>query len=112
LSNYQDLLNWQNSLVTLITYLKNNIYESDTMIVKKAEKNICTKNTFNWTSHFNDWRSMKHVLHKWWNNINEKSDSFFLHLKTRLNVTCYHCQEKNHYANDCIKLIRLSSESD
>jgi len=64
LSNYQDLLNQQNSLVTLITHLKNNICESDTMIVKRTEKDICTRSTFNWTSHFNNQRSMKHASHK------------------------------------------------
>jgi len=38
LLNYQDFLNQQNSLMTLITYLKNNICESDTIIVKKLKK--------------------------------------------------------------------------
>ncbi len=47
LLNYQNLSNQQNNLVTLITHLKNNICESDTMIVKKAEKNTYTRSTFN-----------------------------------------------------------------
>ena len=38
LLNYQDFLNQQNSLMTLITYLKNNICDSDTIIVKKLKK--------------------------------------------------------------------------
>jgi len=105
LLNYQDLSNQQDSLMTLVTHLKNNFHKFDTMIVKKSEKDICTRNVFNWTSHFNDWRSVKHALCKQQNNIDEKSDSFFLHLKTKLNVICYHCQEKNHYANNYIKSI-------
>ena len=47
LLNYQDLLNQQNNLVILIVHLKNNICESDTMIVKRTEKDICTKSIFN-----------------------------------------------------------------
>jgi len=105
LLNYQDLSNQQNNLVTLITHLKNNICESDTMIVKKTEKNICIRSAFNQTSHFNNWRSMKHVLHKWWNNTDEKSDSFFLYLRTRSDVICYCCQERNYYVSNYIKLI-------
>jgi len=91
--------------VTLIICLKNNIHKSDIMIVKKAEKNICTRSISNWASHFNNWRSVKHVLHKWWNNIDKKSDSFFLCLRTRSNVICYYCQKRNQYVSDYIKLI-------
>jgi len=48
---------------------------------------------------------MKYALHKQQNNINEKSDSFFLHLKAKLDVIYYYCQERNHYVNNCIKLV-------
>jgi len=54
LLNYQNFLNQWDNLITLITHLKNNICESDATVVKKAEKNIWIKNTFIWTSHFND----------------------------------------------------------
>ena len=77
--------------MTLITCLKNNLCEFDVMIVKKTEKNTCTKSTFNWTFHFNNWRSVKHALHEQQNNVDEKSDLFFLHLRTRSDVICYHC---------------------
>jgi len=91
--------------MTLITHLKNNLCEFDAMIAKKTEKDTYTRSVFNWTSYFNNWRSMKHASHKWWNNIDEKSDSFFLHLKARSDVICYYCQEKDHYASNYIKLM-------
>ena len=47
LLNYKNLLNQQDSLVTLIACLKNNLCESDTTVVKKVKKDICTRSTSN-----------------------------------------------------------------
>jgi len=49
LLNYQDLLNKQNSLITLTVQLKSNLHTPDTTELKKTFDGSCSRNTSGWT---------------------------------------------------------------
>jgi len=42
-------------------------------------------------------------------NINVKPSSSSFHSRAKLDVTCYCCQEKGHYASDCTKSLNNSN---
>ncbi len=110
LLNYQDLLNKQNSLIALTAQLKSNLHTSDAMKLKKTFDDSCSRNTLSWAFSFIDQRLSEQTSLRQWGNISVTSSSSFFHSRARLNVTCYCCQEKDHYSSDCTKSMNNSNK--
>ncbi len=110
LLNYQDLLNKQDSLIALTAQLKSNLCTPDATESKKTLDGSCSRNTLGWAFSSIDWRLSEQTPLRQWDNTNVTSSSSFFHSRTRLNVTCYRCQEKGHYSSDCTKSINNSNK--
>ena len=102
LFNYQNLSNKQNSLITLIICLKNNMYEFDTIIIKRNVKTLFIRTNFN-CLFFTTQKASVHTSLKWSDNISVMLNVYNAHLKNNLNIIYFQCQEKKHYVNDCMK---------
>ncbi len=110
LLNYQDLLNKQNSLITLTVQLKSNLHAFNATELKKTFDDSCSRNTSGWAFSSIDQRLSEQTSLRQWDNISVTSSSSFFHSRTRSDVTCYHCQEKGHYSSNCIKSMNNSNK--
>jgi len=110
LLNYQDLSDKQDSLITLTVQLKSNLHTLNAMKLKKTFDDSYSRNTSGWAFSSIDWRLSEQTSLRQWNNINVTSSSSSFCLRTRLNVICYHCQEKGHYSSDCTKSMNNSNK--
>ena len=102
LSNYQNLSNKQNNLITLTVHLKNNMCEFDAVMIKRNIETLFIRANFNCLS-FAAQRAFMYMSSKWSDNISVTSDVHSAHSKSNLDVICFQCQEKEHYVNDCTK---------
>jgi len=110
LLNYQDLLNKQDSLITLTAQLKSNLCAPDATESKKTFDDPHSRNTSGWAFSSIDWRLSEQTSLRQWDNISVTSSSSFFCLRARPNVTCYCCQEKGHYSSDCTKSMNNSNK--
>ncbi len=94
LLNYQNLLNKQNSLITLTAQLKSNLCTFNATKLKKTFDDPHSRNTSGWAFSSIDWRLSEQTSLRQWDSINVTSNSSFFHSRARLNVTCYCCQKK------------------
>ena len=108
LFNYQDLfISWE-SLIVLTTHLERNLCELfDTHSKKSDDEQF--KIIQSQSVHFRIWWVIKFMLMKCNMNTAFKSSIFINCSKTNLDIICYQCQAKRHYANDCIKSVSNSS---
>ena len=108
LFNYQDLSISQESLITLMTHLEGNLHKLFSTQSKKLDdeqseiiQSQSVHSRIWWVINF---MSVKHNM-----NTASKSSTFMSHSKINSDITCYQCQAKGHYANDCIKSVSNST---
>ena len=107
LFNYQDLFISQESLITLMTWLERNLHKFFDTQSKKLDGEQF-KIIQSQLVHSRIWWVISFTLMKYNMNTASKSSIFINHSKINSDITCYWCQAKRHYANNCIKSVSNS----
>ncbi len=113
ITNVQSISITRNALINLVAQLKTNLQKEHVLLSK-----------WSWDEDLHDWDKINKKTHSKWKTSHQsiKSDSSLktsLHAsscysKNLFNITCYMCNQKNHYFTDCKdeKIKNRSKESD
>ena len=107
LFNYQDLSTSWESLIVLTAHLERNLCELFSTQSKKLDDEQ-SEIIQSQSVHSRIWWVVDFMLMKYNINAASKSSIFMNCSKINSDITCYQCQAKRHYANDCIKSVSNS----
>ena len=107
LSNYQDLSISQESLIVLTAHFERNLCKLFSTQSKKLDDEW-SEIIQSQSVHLRIWWVIDFTSMKYNINTASKSSIFINHSKINFDVTCYWCQAKKHYANNCIKSVSNS----
>ena len=89
-------------MIALIICLKNNMYKSDAVMIKRNIKTLFTEINSN-CLFFAAQRASMYVSSEQSDNVFVMLDVHSAHSKNNSDVICFQCQEREHYVNDCTK---------
>ena len=99
LMNYQELSDSQNALLSLTLWLKNNLLKLITVKLKAISISHKVRQHSEMPKLKTSIANEMKMKHKWENKV--KTTPHSSTDKDKSNITCYKCQKKEHYVNEC-----------